>query len=124
MVNHFVSSVLAWDITTFLTNATTTLKSWGSLLMILIGVVMVIVAIWQIATGLISHGKKPTNWFVAILLLLVGGALAAFSGNAAWDWVSSIAAGGKKTIDDLGGGGTPTTPTIIFYGNYLKMLLP
>lgn len=101
-----------WDLTTFLGNATTQLKTWGGLLMVLLGVVMVIVAIWQISKGLISHGKTQTNWFVAIALLLLGGALAGLGGDAAWGWVSGIAAGGKQTIDDLGTTIIPMLPFI------------
>lgn len=92
---------LAWDLGTFLQNATSTLKTWGNYLIILIGVVMIIVAVYQIAKGLISHGRgQPTNWFVAILLLIIGGALMV----GGFTWVSGIAEGGKQTIDDLGNG--------------------
>lgn len=98
-----IPQMLAWDITSFLTNSATQLRTWGGLIMILIGVIMIIVAVYQIATGLMSHGKKQTNWVVAILLLLIGGALASFAGaNDAWNWVGNIAEGGKTTIDDLG----------------------
>ena len=102
-----------WDLTTFLGNATAQLEIWGGLLMVLLGVVMIIVAIWRIAKGLISHGKTQTNWFVAIALLLLGGALAGLGGGrAAWEWVSGIAKGGKQTIDDLGTTIIPMLPFI------------
>lgn len=97
-----------WSITAFLENLSDQLVEWGGLVMLLLGVVMVIVAVYQIATGLMSHGKKQTNWFVAGGLLLLGGALVAGGGAGTWTWVTDIAAGGKNTIDDLGaqGGGT------------------
>jgi uncharacterized membrane protein len=95
---------LAWDIGTFLQNATKTIKQWGSYLIILIGVVLIIVSIWQIAKGLISHGKGQTNWAVAIIMLIIGGALMA----GGFGLVSTIASGGGQTINELGAGGTQT----------------
>lgn len=103
-----------FDISTFLTNATSQLKEWGGALMILIGVVMMVVAIWQIAKGLIQHGKAQVNWAIAIILLILGGALASFGAGAdAFSWLADMAEGGKTTIEELGGGSTPL-PTIIF----------
>lgn len=96
-----------FDIEVFMTNATAKLKEWGGALLILIGVVMMVVAIWQIAKGLIQHGRAQTNWAIAIILLILGGALASFgAGSDAFGWLSGIAAGGKNTIEDLGGGST------------------
>lgn len=94
---------MAWDLGTFLQNATETIKTWGNYLIILIGVIMVIISVYQIAKGLMSHGKgQPTNWFVAAALLIVGGAFMV----GGFTWVSGIASSGKDTIDDLGGAGT------------------
>lgn len=89
-----------WDLGNFLKNATTTLKGWGNLLIILLGVVMIIVGVVKLVKGLISQGRGQTNWVVVILLLVVGGALMV----GGFTWVSGIAQGGKKTIDDLGSG--------------------
>lgn len=89
----------AWDLGSFLQNATTTLKEWGGYLIILIGVVMVIASVYQIAKGLITHGKgQPTNWAIAIVLLILGGAFMV----GGFSFVSNIASGGKQTIEDLG----------------------
>ena len=109
LVNTMYALMLDWSIDSFLTNLVGKLKTWGNLIMILVGVVMVIAAVWQIGTGLMSNGKKQINWVVSIALLLLGGALASFglSGNGAWNWVSGIAEGGKTTIDELGGTTTP-----------------
>lgn len=105
-----MSNPLTFDITQFGQNLYTKLREWGNILIIIIGVVMMIVAVWQIAKGLIQHGKAQVNWAVAIALLILGGALASFggsgvSGTGAWDWLEGIAEGGKNTIDDLGGAG-------------------
>lgn len=96
---------LTFDITKFGANLYKMLREWGNTLIVIIGVVMMIVAVWQIAKGLIQHGKSNTNWAVAIALLIIGGALASFgaTGTGAWEWLERIAAGGKNTINELGG---------------------
>lgn len=108
MLSLFVNP-MTFDITAFGTNLYTMLTRWGNILIIIIGVVMMLVAIWQIAKGLIQHGKAQVSWAVAIILLILGGALASFgvggiSGDStgAWDWLMDIAKGGKNTIDQLG----------------------
>lgn len=92
--------MLAWDVGSFLENLLTSVKGWFGTIVILIGAIMVGVAIYQVATGLISHGKKQTNWFVVILLFLLGGAF--FLGG--FQWALGIAQGGKETIDKMGSG--------------------
>jgi hypothetical protein len=90
---------MSWDLGSFLQNAAKTLKTWGGYFIILVGVVMVVASVYQIAKGLISHGRGPgTNWAVAIALLILGGAF--MTGGFAF--VANIAGGGKKTINDLG----------------------
>ena len=101
-MNKLMPILMAWDIDSFLTNLGTKLQTWGSLIFIILGVVMLIVAIYKLATGLMSHGKgQPTNWFVVLLLFLAGGALVA-AGTSSFDWVKGIAEGGKTTIEGLG----------------------
>lgn len=90
-----------WDITSFLTNSKTTLSSWFALASAIIGVIVLFVGVWMIASGLMSNGKKQTNWIVAIICLIVGGALASTGG---WSLVEKIGEGGQTTIKDLGAG--------------------
>lgn len=106
----------AWDFGAFLQNATNTLRTWGGYGIVLIGVVMIIIGVYQIAKGFISHGKTQTNWFIAIALLVLGGALMV----GGWAWVAEIASGGKKTIDDLGNGGTGGTSTILLLTSLIR----
>lgn len=89
-----------WDIRTFLENSLDTLGEWFSLGVMILGIVAVVFAIYQIVSGLMSQGKKQTNWVVAIILLLVGGTLSMSTG---FQFVQDIASGGRKTIEDLGG---------------------
>lgn len=100
MLNRAIATVtMDWDVGTFLRNATSTVKSWGGLVVILIGVVMVIAAVLKAAHGLMSHGKVQTNWAIVILLLILGGAFMV----GGFTFVSNIASGGKKTLEELGG---------------------
>jgi len=87
-----------WSIGSLLINATETLKTWGGAFIILLGVIMIVYSVYQIGTGLISHGKKQTNWFISLALLIVGGAVSA----GGWAFVAGIAGGGQATITDLG----------------------
>ena len=88
-----------WDIDSLLGGLNTTLRSWGGLLVVVIGLVMVIVAVIKIAKGLISHGKTQTNWVVNIILFFLGGALC-FGGG--WNLVAGISEGGDKTLQTIG----------------------
>ncbi|MGC6586664.1 hypothetical protein ACPV3A_17055 [Paenibacillus sp. Dod16] len=91
----------AWDLGSFLENARETLGVWGSSFIMILGVLALIYSVYQIVTGLWSQGKKQTNWFVVILLLIVGGVISVPTG---FEFVKDIAGGGRKTIEDLGGG--------------------
>lgn len=102
-------SASGWDIGTLLGNATSTIRGWGGLFVTLLGVIMIIVAAYQIGKGFITHGKAQTNWVIAILCLVVGGAFLA----GGWNLISGIAKGGSKTIEDLGKGTTGTGNTIL-----------
>ena len=93
---------LAWDLGTFLNNATKTLTSWGGLLFILLGVVCIIIGIYKIVKGLITHGKngQPVNWLVAIGLIILGGVLVT---TGSFGFIQKIAEDQKTTIEKLGG---------------------
>lgn len=104
------ATLMSWDIGSFLQNSSNTLKKWGGYLIILIGVVMVVISAYQVFTGLASHGKKQTNWFVVVLLLIIGGAFMI----GGFDFVSRIAEGGQKTIEDLGTGAGTILPYILW----------
>ncbi len=91
----------AWDIENFLNNLKTKIQKWGGLLVAAMGAVAVVWGFVMLITGLMSHGKKPTNWLIVIALILVGGALMA----SGWNLMEKVAKGGEKTINDLGGGG-------------------
>lgn len=102
-----MAQLMDWSVNGFLNNLNSSLFSWGKIIVVIIGVVMVIVGVFNIAKGLMSGGRGQTNWVLNLALFFIGGALA-FSGG--WGLVEGIAAGGAKTLNDLG---TGTTTSII-----------
>lgn len=95
------SSGGGFDIIQFLKNGANYVKEIGHYLMVLAGVILVIVAVVQIAKGLAGGGRGQVNWVMSILCLLVGGMLI-FGG---WNLATSVAGMGKDTLEKLGTGG-------------------
>ena len=59
-----------------LQNVANSLGQWGNIIILILGIAMIIVGVYQLAKALITHGKgQPPNWFIIIALLLVGGLL-------------------------------------------------
>ena len=90
-----------WSINGFLANLRDSLFSWGKIIVVIIGVTMVIVGVFNIAKGLMSGGRGQTNWVLNLALFFIGGAIA-FTGG--WGLVQAVADGGAKTLNDLGTG--------------------
>lgn len=88
-----------WSIDNLLQNIITKLGTWGSLIVTLAGLVMVIVAVVLIAKGLIQGQRGQTNWVLVIALFFIGGALA-FTGG--WGIVKKLSKGGAATLNELG----------------------
>ena len=104
MVNISSLGVLgSQSLSTFIEALFQQLGIWGSWIVGVIGVVMIIVGIYQIAKGIMSGGKGQTNWVMAILCLLLGGALAAGGG---WALLGTFTDSSNTTIDKLAGGST------------------
>ena len=92
----------------FIGSVQETLGNWGSIIVSIIGVVMVIAGVYKVAKNLISHGKGQNSWAVAIALILVGGALAITGG---WSTIKTITQTGRETIDKFAAGTADTTGT-------------
>lgn len=90
-----------FDVDTFLENSISKVSYWGSGIVILLGLIMVIVGIWQLFKGLSSGGKSQVNWVIVVLLIFIGGALA-FTGG--WNLVKKISGGGAGTLESMGSG--------------------
>ena len=88
-----------FDIVTFFKNATEYLKEIGHYIMVFAGVILVIVAVIQIAKGFASGGRGQVNWVMSIACLLVGGMLI-FGG---WNLATSVAEIGADTLTEMGG---------------------
>lgn len=93
-----------WSLNSFLSNLQQSLASWGTMLVMIIGTVMVIAAAYHIAKGLMSQGKGQTNWAMTFLLLLVGGA---FMVSGGWTLLNTMSSGFQDTINTLGGFALP-----------------
>ena len=89
----------SWTIGNALSALQETVGNYGKVIIGIIGLVMVIVSVYQIAKNLISHGKGQTNWVVTFALLLIGGALMLASGGTCW-YQSQTAASPQSMIWD------------------------
>lgn len=89
-------------------NVANTVKSIGSYAILIIGLLLVIMAVYHIAKGIIALGK--TAWFMVIGTLLFGGFLV-FGG---WFGITgTIGKVGKETVDTLIGDMTPTVHAMV-----------
>lgn len=94
-----------WTVTGLLNGTTASLGNWLGLLGTLIGIVMVIVALFKIAKGLMSKGQGQVNWVQNIVLFVVG-CMLAFAGLASSNVLENFGKGAKETLNELGNGGT------------------
>ena len=72
MAMEMDKALMDWKVDNVLSKLTDSLKRWGGGLMMLTGIVMIIIGIFKIAKGLISHGKAQISWVVNIMLIVVG----------------------------------------------------
>lgn len=85
----------------FLSAMQKTITNYGKVIVGIIGLVMFLIGVYQIAKNLISHGKAQTNWVITFALLIVGGALAI---GSSWELLNKFSKGSSSTIDSMGGG--------------------
>lgn len=90
----------SWDLSTFLTNATTSVEGWLSLGVVLLGLIATGVGIFLIARKVMSAGRSQVSWGWGIgcalfgIVLLVGG----------FSWIVNVLSGTTTTIEQLGNG--------------------
>lgn len=99
-----------WSISGLLSGTGTSLETWGKAIVAIVGVVMVIFGVVQIAKGMMSGGRGQVNWVMSIGLILLGGMLA-FAGG--WSILENIGTGGYSTLDKLGRGGYDSLDMIV-----------
>ncbi|MEU3016588.1 hypothetical protein ABZ635_04225 [Nocardiopsis sp. NPDC007018] len=90
----------SWDLLSFLQSATSYVQGAGGALLVLMGTAGVVWGGVLLIKKLMASQQDQTSWVKIIALILIGGALMVGGFNL----ISSIAAGGKTTIEDLGGG--------------------
>lgn len=101
--------VLAWDFQSFLTKLKGSMTTWVNTGMMILGLVLLFVAAWQIASGLMSHGKKEVPWVPCIIMITLGAALLGGGGI-----MQALGSGILSTVDQLGGsGGAGFTPSVL-----------
>lgn len=101
MNSLFVNSLGAWDLLSFLRNAKNYTGRIFAGVIALIGLALLGWGGTMLAIKLFNPEKSRTNWFIIILMIIVGGAMGIGGG---WSLLQSIGGGGEKTIRDLGGG--------------------
>jgi len=103
IMNEIYPVALDIDITKMLENGKNLLKTWGSAIIIVLGVAMIIVAAVQIFKGLATQrGQQQANWVMTILLLFIGAAFALGGFNLLY----KFGAAGKNTAEKLSGDDT------------------
>lgn len=99
MTNVMLDGESKFDLIKFLENASNYVKKVGHWIMVFAGIILVIVAVVQIAKGFASGGRGQVNWVMSLACLLVGGMLI-FGG---WNLATGIASIGADTIAEMGG---------------------
>lgn len=90
----------SWDLLSFLQSATEYVRVAGGSLLALMGTAGVVWGGVLLVKKLMASQQDQTSWAKIIGLILIGGALMV----GGFSLISTIAAGGKTTIEDLGGG--------------------
>lgn len=90
---------LGFDIGKFFDNLSKNFKTWGSKLIAMLGVILVVWGIVNIVKAFISQGRGQTNWLMTAAMILVGGFLAAVS---SWNNIKQFLDVGTKTIESMG----------------------
>lgn len=90
----------AWDLVSFLENAGEYVKTGGGALLILMGLAALVWGGVLLLKKLMSGQQNQDSWFKIIGMMIIGGAIAV----GGFTLIFTIGSGGKKTIEDLGGG--------------------
>lgn len=102
MVNTLGSGLVAdWDLISAIQNSKNYTATFGGAVVGLIGFVIIIWAVFQLALKITGSEKgRQTSWFMVIFAIVVSGAMI----YGGWQLIMSVAQGGHQTINDLGGG--------------------
>lgn len=64
--------MLATDIGTMFDNAKNNIANWGGKFIMVLGVILALAGIIILIVGLINHGKKPVQWGLCIVMIVLG----------------------------------------------------
>lgn len=99
---YMLSNILAdWSMDNLLNGANNKLQTWAALGVAVLGIIMVIVALFKFGKGMMSD-RAQTNWVLVIVLFLVGATLAFGSG---WKFVHDMSDFGVNTINEVNNAG-------------------
>lgn len=90
-----------WDLISAINNAANYLGLIGGALVILLGTALLIWAVILAVKKFMSTQPTQDGWGKIIVMVIVAGAIGSVGG---WALVKAISGGGKKTVEDLGGG--------------------
>lgn len=99
----------AWELGEALENAKEYAEVIGGAFLALLGVVAIIYGGYLLVKKLMAGQQNQDSWVKIVILIIVGGALSV----TGFGLISTIAEGGKDTIEELGGGTIlPITDTV------------
>ncbi|MFJ2662601.1 hypothetical protein [Arthrobacter koreensis] len=90
----------AWDLVSFLENAGEYIKVAGGAFLILVGLAALVWGAFLALKKLMGGMQNQDSWGKIIIMVILGGAIAV----GGFSLVFTIGSGGRKTIEDLGGG--------------------
>ena len=93
-----------WDLGSFFSNLASKGKEWGGWFLLFLGVVLIVVGVFNVVKAFMSQGRGQTNWFMTIAMILVGGFLCAAgaTGTEVFNKMTGLANIGAGTISELG----------------------
>lgn len=101
LMTVYLNTADSWEIGKFLTNLKSSVQNVGGGIIAIVGVVVILVAAYQLAKVFIGGGHgQPANWAIIIGGFIIGGMLC-FGG---WNTLSNISNGSNQSINTLGKG--------------------
>ena len=72
---------------------------WASIIVVIFGVIAILVSVYMLVTGLISHGRKSVMWVLVFVAFIVGSVLCV----AGWNGLSNVAGAAYNTVTSVTG---------------------
>ena len=88
----------SWTIDSFLKNFGSSLKRWSGLIMIVLGVLTIIVAVW-FAFKIVTDKQQRGKWVLDFLIAMIVAGLLLFGGYSLF---SSVSSGVSRSVKQMG----------------------